>query len=229
MANEPSATAFVDAVLDACRPIAFKSVVFIAVLDRVSTDGTLERLRDHASREPRLRVVWAPENTCIVDAYVRGYREALVDCDWILEIDSGFSHQPADIPRFIAAMETGADCVFGSRFMAGGSMTGTGLMRQIVSRGGTWLANLLLRTHLHDMTSGFQMFTAPALSAILERGITSRGPFFQTEMKAYCRRLRVVEVPIAYRNASHYIGRAALSDSFSGLWRLYRLRLQGGL
>ena len=110
--------------------------------------------------EPRLRVVWAPENQCVVDAYVRGYREALIaGVDWILEIDAGFSHQPQDIPQFFDTMLQGYDCVFGSRFMPGGRFSGGSLKRYLISRGGSVLANLVLGTKETDMTSGFELFS----------------------------------------------------------------------
>jgi dolichol-phosphate mannosyltransferase len=150
-------------------------------------------------------------------------------CDWILEIDAGFSHQPSDIPQFFEKMRQGYDCVFGSRFCEGGTISDSSTKRKLISSGGTILANLLLGTKLKDMTSGFEMFTRDALMEVIKRGIKSRGPFFQTEIKAYCRRLKITEVPIQYRAASHNVGNQALKDSFSNLWRLFRLRLQGQL
>ena len=82
------------------------------VLDRVSTDGTLALMREYARQEPRLRVIWAPENRCVVDAYIAGYRAALATgYEWILEIDAGFSHQPSDLPKFIEAMGPDVQCV----------------------------------------------------------------------------------------------------------------------
>ena len=208
----------------------FKSIVFFVILDRASKDRTVELLKEHAFRQPQLRVVWAEESTSVVDAYVRGYREALeADCDWILEIDAGFSHQPEDIPQFFDKMIEGCDCVFGSRFCNGGKMVETSLKRKLISRGGTLLANSLLGTKLKDMTSGFEMFSRRALEAVLDRGIKSRGPFFQTEIKTYCRNLRVAEVPIHYRAASHKVSSKDLKDSFNNLWRLHGLRRQGQL
>jgi dolichol-phosphate mannosyltransferase len=231
MANEEeSAEKFVREVLAQCAPRAFRAVTFFAVLDRVSKDKTRPLLEELQKEEPRLRVVWSPENRSVVDAYVRGYREALAaGCDWILEIDAGFSHQPSDIPQFFDKMLEGYDCVFGSRFCRGGSLTDSSAKRKLISRGGTVLANLLLGTRLKDMTSGFEMFTRRALEEILRKGIRSRGPFFQTEIKAYCRHLRITEVPIHYRAASHNVGNQAIKDSFSNLWRLFRLRVQGEL
>ena len=231
MANErETAVAFVQAVLEQCNSRGFKSVTFFAVLDRATKDDTRELLDKLQETEPQLRVVWAPENKGLVDAYVRGYREAIAaGCDWILEIDAGFSHQPSDIPQFFNSMLEGHDCVFGSRFCEGGRISESPIKRHIISLGGTILANTLLGTRLTDMTSGFEMFTRPALQEVLDKGIQSKGPFFQTEIKAYCRNFQIKEVPIHYRAASHDINSRALKDSFSNLWRLFRLRMLGHL
>lgn len=230
MANErDTAESFVREVLAACEPFRFKSVTFFAVLDRVSRDGTLDLLRELEAALPQLRVVWAPENRCVVDAYLRGYREALdAGCDWVLEIDAGYSHQPSDIPRFFEKMSEGFDCVFGSRFTAGGRITESALKRKVISRGGTLLTNLLLGTRLTDMTSGFELFSRAALEEVLRRGVNSRGHFFQTEIKAHCQHLRVAEVPIHYRAASDSVNNNVLKDAFVNLWRLFRARSSRG-
>src|SRR5690349_2308684 len=187
MANEGEAsTRFVAEVLKHCT--GFREVVFFAILDKVSTDDSLARLRELARTEPRLCVVWAPENRCLVDAYVRGYREALAaGSDWILEIDAGFSHWPEDIPQFFDVMRNGYDCVFGSRFMKGGKFDRKSRKRYLVSRGGTLLTNLLLGTTQTDMTSGFELFSRDSMAMVLERGIMSHAHFFQTEIKVHCR------------------------------------------
>jgi dolichol-phosphate mannosyltransferase len=229
MANEGGeSTRFVREVLAKC--VGFREVVFFAVLDTVSTDNSLLLMQEMEGSEPRLKVVWAPENRCVVDAYVRGYREALsAGADWILEIDAGFSHQPEDIPQLFDAMQRGYDCVFGSRFMKGGRFSGGSLKRYLVSRGGTALANLLLGTKETDMTSGFELFSRATLEMVLKRGIQLRAHFFQTEIKAYCRNLRLVEVPIHYRVQSSHLASSALKDSFHQLWRLLQLRRAGQL
>jgi dolichol-phosphate mannosyltransferase len=224
MANEgDKAVAFCQAVLEQCS--GFRKVTFFAVFDRVTKDESLDLMRALERSEPRLRVVWAPENRCIVDAYLRGYKEALdAGSDWILEIDAGFSHQPGDIPQFFCAMEQGMDCVFGSRFI--GRFEKSSLKRRFVSWGGTALANLLLGTRQTDMTSGFELFSRETLSKVIGRGIQSRAHFFQTEIKTYCRNLKFVEVPITYRAASPRLSASAIKESFRQLWRLFQLRLK---
>lgn len=231
MANErDTAVRFAEEVLETCAPFGFESATFYAVLDRVSRDGTLELLRDLEKRRADFRVVWAPENRSVVDAYLRGYREALdAGCDWVLEIDGGYSHQPSDIPRLFGKMLEGYDCVFGSRFCAGGRITDSSFKRRVISRGGTLLANALLGTKLYDMTSGFELFSRAALQHVLERGVRSRGHFFQTEIKAHCHAFRIAEVPIHYRAASASVNNTVLKDAFRNLWRLFRARLSGEL
>lgn len=229
MANEgPDAVRFVQEVLRFCG--GFREALFFAVLDNATDDNSLELLRELARSEPRLQVIWAPENRSVVDAYVRGYRAALdAGADWILEIDAGFSHQPEDLPTFFAALEQGCyDCIFGCRFMPGASFQqGSSWKRWIISRGGTLLTNLMLGTRQKDMTSGFQFFSRAALEMVLRTGIDSRKQFFQTEIKFYCRNLRIVEVPIHYQNPSARTGAAAIRESFRQLWRLRKLRSAG--
>ena len=222
MANESStAVRFVEQVLLQCPDL--KQATIYVVLDRVSRDGTRQLLEQYAQEQPNLRVVWAPENRCVVDAYLRGYREALAHGhDYILEIDAGFSHQPEDIPKFLDAMELGYDCVFGSRFIPGGMIDKSSLARKCISFGGSVLTNALAGTRLRDMTSGFELFSRRALEMVLARGIQSRAHFFQTEIKFYCRNLNITEVPITYRAASPSVGQSSLKDAFRNLWRISR-------
>ena len=228
MANEAdTAIRFVDEVLANCRTVP-RTTVFV-VLDNVSKDGTRGLLEQYARTEPRLQVVWAPQNRCIVDAYLNGYRAALdAGCDWILEMDAGFSHRPDQIPLFLASIAEGVDCAFGSRFCRSGAYRQS-WKRRLVSQGGTWLSNAALGTRLSDMTSGFELFSREALTLVLEKGIHSRAHFFQTEIRAYCHGLRIREVPIVYSNPSPRLGSAAIREALRELARLTGLRMRGQL
>jgi dolichol-phosphate mannosyltransferase len=230
MANERStAKEFVNSVLEQCRGRNFKSVRFFAVFDDACKDGTFEMLKETEDKPAELELVWAPEDRWVADAYLRGYREALAaGCDWILEIDANFSHQPAEIPQFFDKMAEGYDCVFGSRFCKGGKFSDSPFSRYFISRAGSILANLLLGTKLKDMTSGFEMFTRDSLQGVLGKGIRSRAHFFQTEIKAYCRHLRVAEVPIHYRTEEK-VKAGVILDAWRNLLRLFGRRLRGRL
>jgi dolichol-phosphate mannosyltransferase len=192
------------------------------VLDGVCRDRTRERVTEYGRRDPRVVLVWAPENRCVVDAYFRGYREAVASgAEWILEMDGGFSHEPEQIPQFIRAMEQGYEFAGGSRFVPGGTHTGS-LRRWLISWGGTLLANLLLGTRMRDMTSGFECFSRAALAKVLERGVNSRAHFFQTEIRLMMHEVRWTELPIRYTNPSKSVGSSSLRDAFGTLWKLWR-------
>jgi hypothetical protein len=194
------------------------------VLDNVSKDRTRELISARAAADPRVVLVWAPENRCVVDAYFRGYRAALAaGCKWILEMDGGLSHQPEAIPLFVREMEKGYDYVGGCRFMPGGGYTGP-WSRYVISRGGGQLANLLLGTHMRDMTGGFECFSRRALIAVLEKGVRSRAHFFQTEIKLLMHEFKWTEVPIHYRNPSKSVGKASLKEAFRNLFALVKER-----
>lgn len=226
MANEEaSAVAFVEELLAVCDQFAFERVELYTIFDNVCVDGSLQLMQELAKGESRIKAIWAPENRCVVDAYKRGYREALVrKNDWILEIDAGFSHDPKQVSDFFREMKEGKDCVFAVRFGIAGARFEGGLGRKIVSRGGTLLTNFLLGTKMPDMTSGFELFSSDALETILARGVYSRGPFFQTEIRTHAHQLNYGLVPITYKSPSHVVGSTVLWDAFSGLYRLYKQR-----
>ena len=56
--------------------------------------------------------------------------------DLVLEMDADFSHDPADLPRLIAAAGA-ADLVLGSRYVPGGGVENWGILRRALSRGGS--------------------------------------------------------------------------------------------
>jgi dolichol-phosphate mannosyltransferase len=230
MANEQNtAEKFVREILFECDK--FEKLKFFAIFDNACADKTLEILRRLAQEDKRVTVIWAPENKCVVDAYIRGYREALqAGCDWILEIDAGYSHQPSDFIKFFEKLKKeNYDCIFGSRFCEDGSLTDASWKRYLTSKGGTIISNVFLGTTFTDMTSGYQLFKRDALQNILSKGLKSRAHFFQTEMKAYCRNMNVAEVPIHYEAPSASVNYKIVFDAFYHLARLFKMRLSGTL
>lgn len=223
MANErETVVAFVQKTLAAAEKTPFVEITFYASLDNVCTDGTRELLEELRKKDPRVEVVFTAANRCVVDAYLRGYEKALADgCDWILEIDAGMSHNPDHIPAFMAAAETGVDMVYGTRFTKGGQILNSSFRRKMISRFGGIVSNVLLGTKLGDMTGGFILHSRKTLTEVLAKGIQSKGPFFQTEMKFHARKASFAEVPILYTGASHNVGKKAMKDARHHLFRLF--------
>lgn len=197
------------------------------VLDKVCKDRTKEIIAERGKKDPRVVLVWAPQNRCVVDAYFAGYRAAYADgCEWILEMDGGLSHLPEEVPQFLKAMAEGYDFVAGSRYLSGGFHKSP-FTRVVVSRGGTILTQLLCKARMTDMTSGFECFNRKAMGMVLEKGVASRANFFQTEIRLMMHQLRWVEVPIKYTNENYTIGRSSIREAFRILWSLRNTLKEG--
>src|SRR6476646_2038415 len=154
----------------------------VLVVDDNSPDGTGQLADRLAAAEPRIEVLHRAEKEGLGPAYIAGFRHALASgAGRILEMDSDFSHDPADLPRLLAATE-GADIAIGSRYVGGGGVENWSRLRQAISRGGSAYARLVLGLPIRDLTGGFKCFRRGVLEAIDLEAIGSRGYAFQVEM-----------------------------------------------
>ena len=173
----------------------------VLVIDDGSPDGTGE-IADGLARElPWLDVLHRTEKEGIGRAYLAGFARALEsDAELVLEMDCDFSHDPADVPRLIAACENGADLALGSRWVDGGGTVNWGLLRRFISRGGSLYARLVLGVGVRDLTGGFKCFRRSVLETIDRDAIAARGYGFQIEgtYRALRAGFSVVEVPITF-------------------------------
>jgi dolichol-phosphate mannosyltransferase len=198
------------------------------VVDSVSKDRTLELCREVEQADRRFKTIWAPENRNIVDAYTRGFREALKDgYEIIVEMDAGLSHDPRALPGFLRALHEGNDCAFGSRYINGGSMVDSAWRRRLLSKGGSVLSRALLGVRFADMTSGYQAFRRGVLEKLVEYPLRSRAHFYQTEVRYLLRREKAIEVPIHYRAPSPRVSGKAIRNSFTVLFHYTLLRIAG--
>ena len=199
------------------------------VVDNVSKDRTLDLCRDLEKRDDRFVAVWAPGNRNIVDAYMRGYHEALKNGhEIIIEMDAGMSHDPRALPLFLRVLNEGNECAFGSRFINGGSIWNSTWKRTFLSRVGTLMSNVLLGTRMYDMTSGFQGFHRNVVETFVDYPFLSTGHFYQTELRYLLRRSRFAEVPIHYRAPSPSVSGGSVKNSLSSLLRYFVRRFGKG-
>ncbi|MDR2953479.1 MAG: glycosyltransferase [Prevotella sp.] len=197
------------------------------IVDNVTKDNTLELCNDLSDRDKRFVAVWAPENRNVVDAYLRGYREALNNGhEIIIEMDAGLSHDPRALPMFLRVLNEGNECAFGSRFINGGSIWDSNWKRTFISKSGTILSNVLLGTKMYDMTSGYQGFHASIVKKFLDYGLLSKAHFYQTELRYLLRKTRYAEIPIHYRAPSPSVSKKAISNSLSVLFYYFKQRLK---
>jgi glycosyltransferase involved in cell wall biosynthesis len=124
----------------------------VILVDGHSTDETVavaRRLR------PDVRVVVQPGRGK-GDALAAGF--AACTGDIVVTVDADGSTDPAEIPRFVAALRHGADFVKGSRFAQGGSSSDITWTRRLGNRGLNALVNALFGTSYTDLCYGFNAF-----------------------------------------------------------------------
>ena len=175
--------------------------VRVLVVDDASPDGTGELADGLASELPGVSVLHRARKEGLGPAYVAGFREALAgDADYVLEMDCDFSHDPADVPRLVAACEAGAGLAIGSRYVPGGGTRSWGASRRFVSAGGSLYARLILGVGVRDLTGGFKCYRREALERLDLDAVMSRGYMFQIETTYRVIRagFDVVEVPIVF-------------------------------
>jgi dolichol-phosphate mannosyltransferase len=134
-------------------------------------------------------------------AYIAGFEQVLDgDSQLILEMDCDFSHDPADVPRLIAACEAGADLALGSRYVPGGGTRNWGAVRRLISWGGSFYARMLLGVRIRDLTGGFKCFRRHVLETLDLDAIESKGYAFQIETtyRVLRKGFRVEEIPIVF-------------------------------
>ena len=175
----------------------------LLVVDDSSPDGTGELADRLAATDPRVTVLHRPKKEGLGPAYGAGFDRALDDgAQIVVEMDADFSHDPTDLPRLVQAVENGADLAIGSRYVPGGSTPDWPVIRRLVSRGGNLYARVMLGIPVRDSTAGFRAFRAEALRRLGYREAQASGYAFQVEMtmKAHQAGLRIVEVPISFRD-----------------------------
>ena len=154
----------------------------VLVIDDSSPDGTGEIADRLADEHAFVDVLHRAEKEGLGRDYIAGFHRALADgAELVLEMDCDFSHDPADVPRLIDAAEAGADLVLGSRYVPGGGTRNWGLLRRVISRGGSVYTALFLHMGVKDPTGGFKCFRRRVLETLDLDAITPRGYAFQIE------------------------------------------------
>jgi dolichol-phosphate mannosyltransferase len=202
--------------------------VRVLVIDDNSPDGTGE-LADRLAQElDYVDVLHRERKEGLGPAYLAGFRRALSDgAELVLEMDCDFSHDPSDVPRLLAAIEQGADLALGSRYVPGGGVRNWGLIRRLISAGGSLYARVLLGVKVRDLTGGFKCYRRGVLETIDLDAVEAKGYAFQIETTYRVLRagFEVIEVPITF--ADREVGGSKMSKAIvaEAIWKVPGLRL----
>lgn len=205
----------------------------LIIVDDSSPDGTGDVASALAALYPCIILAPRPARLGLGSAYRHGAAHATGD--FILLMDADLSHHPKFIPSFIAAQRaTGADVVSGTRYVPGGGVCGWDLRRKLVSRVANFLAAVLLRPGVSDLTGSFRLYRREAFVRIM-REVVSTGYVFQMEIIVRARNLgmHIVEVPITFVDrlfGESKLGSVEVVRYLQGIWLLLttKQRMVGG-
>lgn len=175
--------------------------VSVLVVDDNSPDETAELAEKIGDRMGGISVLRRPGKSGLGSAYRAGFKWAFDNgYDIVIEMDADLSHNPADLPRLIEGIESGADLVIGSRYVPGGAIPGWSAHRALLSRYGNRYATAVLGLGVNDATSGYRAFRSSVLSQIDLDSVQADGYGFQIEMAYRIRNLDgvILEIPITF-------------------------------
>lgn len=173
--------------------------VDVLITDDNSPDGTGRRADELAAADDHIKVLHRQGKEGLSAAYLASFRWALdAGYDVIVEFDADGSHQPEELPKLLAALES-ADMVKGSRWVPGGSVVNWPKSRELLSRGGSLYTRLMLGVPVKDVTGGLNLFRADTLRAIVDE-VDAGGYGIQRDLTwlAHRKGFRIVEVPITF-------------------------------
>lgn len=200
----------------------------ILVVDDNSPDGTAQVVQEYVSRNPRIQILNRPQKEGLSLAYRAGFDWGLEKgYEYFIQMDADFSHDPQDANKMVEKLKQ-HDVVIASRYTPGGHVSGWGLHRQLISRGGNTYARLILGASPKDMTGGFNGWSRKVLEAIQYRTLVSRGYAYQVEMKHRALKAGFIphEFPIHFRNRTKGESKMSSGIIFEAAYRVWRLKLE---
>ena len=203
----------------------------ILVIDDGSPDGTADTVRSIQKQCPdRIFLIERSGKLGLGTAYVAGFKWALEhDYDYIFEMDADFSHNPADLPRLLAAcVEGGADMSVGSRYCDGINVVNWPMGRILISYCASIYVRTVLGFRIFDSTAGFVCYSRKVLETIDLDAVRMKGYGFQIELKYTAHKLgfKIAEVPVIFVNRKE--GTSKMSGSIFGeaFWGVLALRFR---
>jgi dolichol-phosphate mannosyltransferase len=208
------------------RILALPVPVDLLVVDDNSPDGTGKLADELAAQHSRIRVLHRARKSGLGRAYIAGFKWALEHgYEFIFELDGDMSHNPDDIPMFLAAAKE-ADLVIGSRYVNGIRVINWPLSRLMLSKGAAKYVRIITGMKFTDPTGGYKCFRRRALEAINLDAIHSNGYSFQIEMthRLWRQGMKIVEVPIIFTD--RFQGHSKMSkhivrEALIMVWRLW--------
>ena len=139
--------------------------IHIVIVDDNSPDGTgliAENLKKKNTKIHVLHRKVRGRGTAGID----GFKYCLkLGADYIIEMDSDFSHNPMYLPLFLEQIKK-HDVVIGSRFIKGGDIPGRSFLRNFFTNIINLYLKIIFNTGIRDVSGGFKCYTKESLECL---------------------------------------------------------------
>ncbi len=212
----------------------------LLIVDDNSPDGTRELAGELAETYKNITVIERPGKSGLGSALRAGLMAALAtDAQYVVTMDADQSHDPLDVPKLLAGLTPGLnigptndvakarpDLVQGSRYIAGGGITGMTTFRRFSSH----LANLIYywcAKGPQECTNNFRVYSRRAAALVVER---SKGDHYEFVPEAtliiLAAGLNVAEVPTIFKCRVTGSSKLGAMQAFRGIAALFSTTIQ---
>ncbi len=210
---------------------SYQADIHILFVDDSSPDGTGALIKKMQQEHPNILLLEREKKEGLGRAYIAGFKFALQKgFDYIFEMDADFSHDPREIPNFLAAIAR-SDLVIGSRYIHGVNVINWPLRRLLLSYFANKYTQVITGLPVKDCTGGFKCFRRQVLENINLDNIRSNGYAFQIEMnfKAWMAGFKIQEIPIIFVDRVYGESKLSRKIMWEAIFLVWKLRFHSML
>ena len=203
---------------------AVPDIFEVVAVDDGSKDNSREILTAYARNEPRLKVIFQPENCGKTAALRTGI--AATTGNVIIIQDADLEYDPYDINKLMQVFrEKEVDAVFGSRFMNWREHGSRYTQHYMANKTLTFFSNLSNGLKLTDVETCYKAINGDLLRAM---PINSKRFGFEIEVTAYLakKKAKLVEVPVSYAGRTYSEGKKiGFRDGLMAIWYIIKYNM----
>lgn len=202
--------------------------ISVVVVDDNSPDGTSRIVEEISKNNDRVHLITRKHEKGRGTAGVCGLQYAADQgVDYIIEMDSDYSHHPKYIPDLIAAMKD-CDVAIGSRAVENGMETGRGFGRRGITKFANFYIRFIMGINIKDCTSGYRCFKREVLESIALDTMVSTGPSIVEEILYEChiKGYKIKEIPIVFEDRTKGESTKNMKQYIDTAWKILMFRLK---
>lgn len=161
-----------------------------------SSDGTRAAIEALMAQDPAIRTV----NRQAPGGFGRAVRSGLelVTGDFVVVCMADSSDDPQDVAAYYRKLGEGYDCVFGSRFVPGGSTTNYPRVKLVVNRIVNRVIQWMFWCRFNDLTNAFKAYRTEVIRACAPYHGCHFNITIEMSLGAYIRGFTIAQIPIRW-------------------------------